>query len=97
MIKYEIAVVFNPNFDEEALKAEFDKIVNYITRFGGEIEKVDNWGKRKLAYEINKITEGYYYFIAVSGPNTLPKEVEARLRINEGLLRYLVTKRPDQE
>ena len=63
MKKYELAVVFMPNLDEEAKAAQLEKVQKYITRFGGTVDNVDDWGKRKLAYEIDKINEGYYYFI----------------------------------
>ncbi len=90
MNKYELTVVFNPNLDEEALKAEFDKVQGYIERFGGTVEKVDDWGKRRLAYEIKKMTEGFYYFITFAAEGTVPAEVENRIRIRENILRYLV-------
>jgi len=93
MNKYEVAVILNPNLEEDALRAEFDTIQAYITRFEGETEKVDSWGKRKLAYEINKTTEGYYYFITFNAPPTAPIELERRLRIRENVVRYLITRK----
>jgi len=90
MHKYELAVVFNPTLSEEGLQAEFDKVQGLITRFGGEVEKVDNWGKRRLAYEINKMTEGFYYFITFNANHDAPAELESRLRITESLVRYLI-------
>jgi len=93
MNKYEVAVIFNPNLDEDALRAEFDKVQEYITRFEGETEKVDNWGKRKLAYEIKKVTEGFYYFITFNAPAAAPMELERRLRIRENIIRYLIIRK----
>ncbi|MDR2903199.1 MAG: 30S ribosomal protein S6 [Clostridiales bacterium] len=90
MNKYELAIIFNPNLDEEALKAEFDKVQSYITRFGGTVDKVDDWGKRKLAYEINKISEGYYNFITFTADGSAPAEIENRVRIRENVLRFLI-------
>jgi len=90
MHKYELAVIFNPTLTEEVLQAEFDKVQGLITRFGGEVEKVDNWGKRRLAYEINKMTEGFYYFITFNANHDAPAELESRLRITESLVRYLI-------
>ncbi len=90
MNKYEVAVVFSPILDEDALKAEFDKVQALIQRFEGTIEKVDSWGKRRLAYEIKKVTEGYYYFITVEAGAGFPRELEERLRISESILRYLI-------
>jgi small subunit ribosomal protein S6 len=90
MNKYELAIIFNPNLDEEALKAEFDKVTSYITRFGGTVDKVDDWGKRKLAYDINKISEGYYNFITFTAEGSAPAEIENRVRIRENVLRFLI-------
>ena len=90
MNKYEIAVIIKPSLDEEALKAEFDSIKELIERFGGTVEKVDDWGKRRLAYEIQKVNEGFYSFITFSSESDTPNELEKRMRIKENVLRYLV-------
>jgi len=90
MKKYELTVVINPNLDEEAIKAELADVQALIERFGGTIEKVDEWGKRRLAYEINKVNEGYYTFITFSAEPSTPVELEKRMRIKENVLRYLV-------
>lgn len=90
MNKYELAIVFNPNLEEEAFKAEFDKVQEYITRYGGTVEKVDDWGKRKLAYEIKKHTEGFYNFITFESESTAPADIEKELRIRENVIRYLI-------
>ncbi len=92
MNKYELCIVFKPNLEEEELKSEFEKVLGYIERFGGTVDKVDNWGKRKLAYEIEKLREGFYYFITFSGESTTPIELEKRIRIIETVLRYLITR-----
>ncbi len=90
MNKYELAVILKPDLDEEAQKAEFGKIHELITRFGGTIEKADEWGKRRLAYEIKKYTEGFYSFIYFTSESNAPAEVESRIRIMENVLRYLI-------
>ena len=92
MNKYEIAVIIKPSLDEEALKAEFDSIKELIERFGGTVEKVDDWGKRRLAYEIQKVNEGIYSFITFSSESDTPNELEKRMRIKENVLRYLVVR-----
>lgn len=89
MNKYELTVIFKATLEEEARKAEFDKIVGFITKFGGTIDKVDEWGKRKLAYEIQKLNEGFYSFIFYTAPVETPAEVESRINIMESVLRYL--------
>jgi len=90
MKKYEAAVILKPHFEEEPAKAEFEKIQALITRFGGAVEKVDIWGKRRLAYEIQKIREGIYCFITFTAEPETPAEIESRLRIMEDVLRYLI-------
>jgi len=89
MHKYELGVIVRPQLDEEALKAELAAIHELVERFGGVIEKVDDWGKRKLAYEIDKQTEGFYQFITINAPAEMPQEVESRLNIRENVMRYL--------
>ncbi|HAG04294.1 MAG TPA: 30S ribosomal protein S6 [Lachnospiraceae bacterium] len=90
MKNYELAVVYNPNLDEEALNAEKASVNALIERFGGTVDKIDDWGKRRLAYEIQKVNEGVYNFVSFSAEATAPAEIEARMRIKENVLRYLV-------
>jgi small subunit ribosomal protein S6 len=92
MTKYELAVVFVPTFEEEAFTAELEKITSLVTRHGGEIEKVDNWGKRRTAYEIKDHNEGIFCFITFTAEPTAPLEIEQRIRIMEPILRYLIIK-----
>ena len=89
MYKYEMAVIIDASLDEDSQKAEFAKVTALIERFGGVVEKVDEWGKRRLAYEINKKAEGHYYFVTFDANSTTPREVEDRLRIMENVLRSL--------
>lgn len=90
MNKYELAVILTPSLDEEAIKAEFNSINEIITRFGGTVDNVDEWGKRRLAYEIKKFNEGIYSFITFSSETDSPIEIERRMRIKENVLRYLI-------
>ena len=90
MNKYEIGVIFKPTLEEEPLRAELDRVQELITRFGGTVEKVDEWGRRRLAYEIDKQTEGFYYFITFSAESPVPAEIESRIRIYENVVRYLI-------
>lgn len=89
MNKYELAIVINGKLDEEARDAALEKVKGYVERFGGTISKIDDWGKRKLAYEIEKVRDGYYYFIYFEAGANAPAEIEKRIRIMEQLLRYL--------
>ncbi|MBQ8942703.1 MAG: 30S ribosomal protein S6 [Firmicutes bacterium] len=90
MKSYELAVVYKPSLDEEALKAEAESVKALIERFGGSVEKVDDWGKRRLAYEIQKVNEGFYSFVTFNAETSAPAEIEARMRIKENVLRYLI-------
>jgi len=90
MNKYELGVVIKPNLEEDAYKEELGKVQDLVTRFGGTIDKVDEWGKRRLAYEIKYFTEGFYAFVAFSSESGAPAEIESRMRIMENILRYLI-------
>ena len=92
MSKYELAVVVNAKIEDDARTATIEKVQKYVTRFGGTITNVDEWGKRKLAYEIQKMREGYYYFIHFEAETTAPAEIEGRLRIMDNVIRFLVVK-----
>ena len=92
MNKYELAVVVNAKIEDDARAAVIEKVQSYITRFGGQVSDVDEWGKRRLAYEIQKMKEGYYYFIHFEAETTALAEIEARLRIMDNVIRYLCVK-----
>lgn len=89
MNKYELALVLNANFEDDARTATLEKVKDLVTRFGGNITDIDEWGKKKLAYEIQKMSEGFYYFIHFEAEATTPAEIEERIRIIDGVLRYL--------
>ncbi|MCL2396536.1 MAG: 30S ribosomal protein S6 [Defluviitaleaceae bacterium] len=95
MHKYEMGIIINSQLEEEAIQAEQELVTELITRFGGVIEKVDVWGRRKLAYEIQKMGEGFYVFFYVDGPPTMPREVESRINIRENIIRHLIIRRDD--
>ena len=92
MNKYELAVVLNVKLEDEERAAAIEKVKGYITRFGGTVTNVDEWGKKRLAYEIQKAKEAYYYFIQFEGDAVCPNEVEAHVRILEPVIRYLIVK-----
>ena len=89
MGKYELAVVVNAQIDDEARTAVVDRCKELITRFGGTVGEVDDWGKKRLAYEIEKMHEAFYYFIHFESEPGTPAQIEGRLRIMDGVLRYL--------
>ena len=92
MNKYELALVLSAKLEEEETAAALEKAQSYITRFGGTITNVDEWGKKRLAYEIQKMREGFYYFIQFESDSNCPNEVENHVRIMEPVIRYLCVK-----
>ena len=92
MNKYELAVVVSAKIEDEERAAVVDKCKALIERFGGTITNVDDWGKKRLAYEIQKMKEGFYYFIQFDAESSAPAEIESRIRIMDNVLRYLVVK-----
>ena len=92
MNKYELAVVVSAKIEDEERAAVVDKCKALIERFGGTITNVDEWGKKKLAYEVQKMKEAFYYFIQFEAESSAPAEIESRIRIMDNVLRYLVVK-----
>ena len=92
MSKYELAVVVSAKLEDDARAEVIEKVIALVTRFGGNITDVDEWGKKRLAYEIQKMKEAYYYFIHFESETTTPGEIEERIRIMDGVIRYLCVK-----
>lgn len=90
MNKYELACVVSSKVEEEVKLATLDKVKALIERFGGAITNIDDQGKKKLAYEIEKMSEAYYYFIKFDAEPTAPAEIESRIRIMDNVIRYLI-------
>ena len=89
MNKYELALVVNAKIEDDARAAVVEKAKEYITRFGGTITNVDEWGKKRLAYEIQKMREGFYYFIQFDAEAGVPAQIEEHVRIMDHVLRFL--------
>ena len=89
MNKYELALVVSANVEDEVRTATIEKVNELITRYNGVITDVEEWGKKKLAYEIQKMKEGFYYFIQFDANAEAPAQIEASVRIMESVLRYL--------
>ena len=92
MRKYETIFILHPSLDEEAVKANIEKFKGVIENGGGTIENVDFWGKRKLAYEIAKVNEGFYTLINFEANTVLPKGLDRVFRITDGVIRHIVVK-----
>ena len=93
MNKYELVVVLSAKLEEEERAAALEKVQGYITRFGGNVESVDDWGKKRLAYEIQKSKEAFYTVINFEAESTCPAQVEDHLRLMESVVRFLCVKR----
>ena len=89
MNKYELALVVSAKVEDEVRDAVVEKAKGYITRYNGTITEVEEWGKKKLAYEIQKMKEAYYYFIHFESDAETPGEIEQRVRIMDNVIRYL--------
>jgi small subunit ribosomal protein S6 len=95
MNKYELCVVVSAKVDDEVRTATVDKCKEYITRFGGTITDVEDAGKKKLAYEIQKMKEAHYYFIHFDAEASAPFEIENHVRLMENVLRFLCVRQDE--
>lgn len=91
MRKYELAYIADPELDSEVLGALEEKIKGWIKGAGGKVVKVDSWGKRRLAYPIKKRNDGFYMFVEIEMPPDGGAAIEQDLRLNEQILRYMIT------
>ena len=95
MNKYELALVVSAKIEDDARAAVVEKAKEYITRAKGTVTEVEDWGKKKLAYDVQKMSEAFYYFIQFEGASTVPGEVESRIRLIENVVRYLCVKQDE--
>ena len=93
--KYELAIVVTAKIEDDQRAEVIEKCKALIERFGGTVTNVDDWGKKRLAYEVQKMKEGYYYFIAFDAESTVPAEIESRVRIMDNVIRYLVVRQDE--
>jgi small subunit ribosomal protein S6 len=87
--KYETTFILDPGLDEVKVNEEVDKVVQWIKGLGGEVLEVQRWGKKRLAYEIDRRRDGIYTLVLYEGPGETVKELERRFRLNESVLRSL--------
>ena len=97
MNKYELALVVSAKIEDDARKELVEKAEGYITRYEGVIGQVEEWGRRRLAYEIAHQREGYYYFIHFEAETSAPAEIESHVRIMDNVLRYLIVRTDSDE
>ncbi len=91
MTKYETVYILEPGYDEARAAEESAKVSGWIKDLGGEVVEVQKWGKRRLAYEIERKRDGVYTLVVWSGAGPMVKEIERRLRLNESVMRVLTT------
>ena len=91
MNKYELALVVSAKIEDDARAAVVEKAKEYITRAGGTVTEVEEWGKKKLANEIDDQTEGYYVLYSFTSAPDFPAELDRVLKITEGVMRSLIT------
>lgn len=96
MNKYELAVVVSAKIEDDERAATIEKVKEIITKNGGTITNVDEWGKKRLAYEVQKMREAFYYFIQFDADATVPAEIESRIRLMEDVVRYLVVRQDEK-
>ncbi len=92
MNKYELIYIIDTAIEEAARKELIEKFNGIITANGGEVVKVEEWGKRRLAYAIDYKTEGYYVYVGFNGASELPKELSRNFGINENVIRSQIVK-----
>ena len=92
MNKYELVFIIDSAVEETARKELIERYTGLITANGGTVDKVDEWGKRRLAYAINYKTEGYYVLVCFQCAADLPREIERNLQISESVIRYQVVR-----
>lgn len=93
---YELLFVVDPNLGEPEVDALTTQVQGYVEKEGGRIQKAEKWGKKRLAYTVGKHREGSYVLLTVEGGAALVKEVERRIRVIDGVIRF-ITVRVDEE
>ncbi|HLL08994.1 MAG TPA: 30S ribosomal protein S6 [Nocardioidaceae bacterium] len=94
MRRYELMVILDPDLEERTVAPSLDQYLNLIRQGGGSVEKLDVWGRRRLAYEVDKRTEGIYAVVELTAEPATVKELDRQLGLNESVLRTKVV-RPD--
>jgi small subunit ribosomal protein S6 len=92
MRKYEIMYIIRPNIEEDAKKALVERFNTILTDNGAELTEAKEWGKRRLAYEINDFRDGYYMLLKVNAESAATQEFDRLAKISEDIIRHMVTK-----
>jgi small subunit ribosomal protein S6 len=94
MRRYEIMIILDPNLEERTVQPSLEGFLKVVTGGGGQVDKTDIWGKRRLAYQIQKKSEGFYAVVDLTAEPAVVAELDRQLNLNEAVLRTKVT-RPD--
>ncbi|WP_066688198.1 30S ribosomal protein S6 [Christensenella intestinihominis] len=97
MIKYESMYILKPDMEEEKKDALVKRFSDIVEKSGGKVEKIDEWGKKRLAYPIQYLNDGYYVLMTFEAETTLPAELERNYKISDDVLRYMVVNLEDQK
>lgn len=97
MIKYESMYILKPDMEEEKKDALVKRFSDIVEKSGGKVEKIDEWGKKRLAYPIQYINDGYYVLMTFEAEPTLPAELERNYKIADDVLRYIVVNLEEQK
>ena len=92
MNQYEVMYVIDPALEDSARTELINRFSDLVVKNGGEVDRVDEWGKRRLAYAIQYKTEGYYVLMYIKAPADLPREIERNMQISDSVLRYLTVR-----
>lgn len=92
MTKYQLLFIIENSLEDEAKQALVEKFSDLIVSLGGTVNTIDKWGTRTFAYPIDHKTEGYYVLVQFDGLTTIPAEVDRQMRINDSIVRQMITK-----
>ena len=95
MANYEVMFILDPALEDDKKDATVETVKTIIAS-EGEVGNVDNWGMKKLAYPIQKKTEGYYVVVEFKAPHTLPKELDRRLKISDNVMRHIIINKDEK-
>lgn len=90
MNNYEVGLIVRPDTEEEAQKELIERLSQLLTAEGGQVDNVEEWGRRRLAYPIKKVNEGYYYFIQGQFSTSVLPDLERVIKLSEDILRHMV-------
>jgi len=97
MKKYETIFILDPDLEDEKIQAAVEKLKGIVTQANGEILKVEDWGKRKLAYQVKKKSRGHYYLILFSGSPALLAELERNFRVMDAVIKFQSVRLDEKE